>query len=54
MIEKPPKWQNTTTGELLNKVHNSQETMEILSKAQKEYVYWDKFKTVNRLRFKYI
>ncbi len=44
MIEKPPKWQKLLTGELLQKVHHLKEVQEILSKAQKEYVYWDKFK----------
>ena len=44
MIEKPPKWEELLSGELIRKVHDSKETQEILSKAQKEYVYWDKFK----------
>ncbi len=44
MVEKPPKWESIITGELLNKVHSSKEAMEILVKAQKEYVYWGKFK----------
>lgn len=44
MIKKPPKWQKLLTSELIKKVHESKEIQEILSKAQKEYVYWDKFK----------
>lgn len=44
MIEKPPEWKKLLTSELLSNVHQSAEIKEILSKAQKEYVYWDKFK----------
>lgn len=44
MIEKPPKWQKLLTGELIQKIQSSKEIQEILSKARKEYVYWDKFK----------
>ncbi len=44
MIEKPPKWQKLFTGDLIEKVQASKEINEILNKAQKEYVYWDKFK----------
>ncbi|MBI5413051.1 Fic family protein [Candidatus Peregrinibacteria bacterium] len=44
MIKKPPKWQKLFTGELFEKSHNSKEIQEILTKAQKEYVYWDKFR----------
>ena len=44
MIEKPPKWENLLTGELIRKIQESKEVQDILIKAQKEYVYWDKFK----------
>lgn len=44
MIEKPPKWQNLITVELLQKVESSKEIREIVAKAQREYVYWEKFK----------
>ena len=44
MIEKPPKWQKLITADLIEKVSNSKEIQEVLSKARKEYVYWDKFK----------
>ncbi len=44
MVEKPPKWQKLLTRELIEKVQSSQEIQEILSKARREYSYWDKFK----------
>lgn len=44
MIEKPPKWQKLITSDIIEKVSGSKEIQEILSKARKEYVYWDKFK----------
>lgn len=44
MKERPPKWQQLLTSGLIKKVQGSQEIKKILHKAQKEYVYWDKFK----------
>jgi Fic family protein len=44
MIERPPKWTEFFSGDLLKRVQDSDETVEILSKAQREYVYWSKFK----------
>src|SRR3989339_720489 len=44
MIEKSPQWQKLLTRELIEKIQGSKEIQEILSKARKEYVYWDKFK----------
>ena len=44
MIEKPPKWQDFITSDLLKRLSDSRETLDLLTKAQKEYVYWDKFK----------
>ena len=44
MFEKPPKWQNLITSNLIERINGSKEIEEILSKARKEYVYWDKFK----------
>ncbi len=44
MIEKPPKWQKFITSDLFQKVHESEEIKELINKAQREYVYWDKFK----------
>ncbi len=45
MIEKPPEWKKLLTSEHLAKILEvSKETQEILSNAQKEYVYWDKFR----------
>jgi len=44
VIENPPNWQRLLTGELLKKARTSTELKDILSKAQKEYVYWEKFK----------
>lgn len=43
-MEKPPKWQHLLTKDLFIKIKRSKEILEILNKAQKEYVYWDKFK----------
>lgn len=43
MIQKPPKWQEVLTSDLFEKVFHSFELKEILDKAQKEYVYWEKF-----------
>ena len=44
MIEKPPEWQKLITADLIERVSGSKEMQEILGKARKEYVYWDKFK----------
>lgn len=44
MIEKAPKWQELINGDLFKKIHDSEAVKEILTKAQKDYVYWDKFK----------
>ncbi len=44
MTEKPPKWEKLITSELVGKVQSSQEIQDILSKARREYIYWDKFK----------
>ena len=44
MIEKPPQWQKLITADLIEKIGGSKEIQEILSKARKEYVYWDKFR----------
>ncbi|MDO8659374.1 MAG: Fic family protein [Candidatus Parcubacteria bacterium] len=44
MFEKPPQWQKLITGALVEKIRSSKEIYEILTKARKEYVYWDKFK----------
>lgn len=43
MIQKPPKWQELLTSDVLQKVFNSDELKELLYKAQKDYVYWEKF-----------
>ncbi len=47
MFETPPIWKKLLTVELIEKIQNSKEVQDILSKAQKEYVYWDKFKYYN-------
>jgi Fic family protein len=44
MVEKPPKWQNLLNKNLIEKLQNSKELKVILTKAQREYVYWEKFK----------
>jgi Fic family protein len=47
MFERPPNWKKLLTVELIEKIQNSKEAQEILSRAQKEYIYWDKFKYYN-------
>ncbi len=44
MIDKPPQWHKYLTTDLIQKVQKSSEIQEIFKKAQKDYVYWDKFK----------
>lgn len=44
MVEKPPKWQNLLSKKLIEKLQNSKELKVVLTKAQREYVYWEKFK----------
>lgn len=44
MVEKPPKWQDLLSKNLIEKLQNSKELKVMLTKAQREYVYWEKFK----------
>ena len=45
MIEKPPKWRDRTDIEFIKiATQTSGPIYELLKKANKEYVYWDKFK----------
>lgn len=45
MIDNPPKWKNILTPELLSKfLHGSKDISLLLKHAEKEYVYWDKFR----------
>lgn len=45
MIGNPPKWKNVLTPELLSKfLHGSKEIVTLLKHAERDYVYWDKFK----------
>ena len=43
-MEKPPEWQELLNSDLFKRIRTSSEAKEIIKKAQKEYVYWEKFK----------
>ncbi|HEX8947131.1 MAG TPA: Fic family protein [Candidatus Paceibacterota bacterium] len=43
-FEKPPVWQDKLDGRLFQRALDSGELSVLIDKAQKEYVYWDKFK----------
>jgi Fic family protein len=50
MIRKPPKWKDTFSAEVFSKItkHPEIDSLEkILSKANEDYLYWDKFKYLN-------
>lgn len=44
MIEKPPKWRNLLTTDLLKKTLKSEELRKVVKHAQEKYAYWDIFK----------
>lgn len=44
MFEKPPKWREMLTPELFANIMQSPDVATIIRKAQKNYLYWDKFK----------
>ena len=51
MIDNPPKWKNILTSELIGKfLHGSKEISALLKQAEKDYVYWDKFKHLSMPR----
>jgi len=44
MIKKSPNWRSSFTPDIFQKALNSVELQEIVKRAEKEYVYWDKFR----------
>lgn len=44
MIEKPPAWRTSFSNELFPKALKSESLQKLIKKADKEYVYWNKFK----------
>jgi Fic family protein len=44
MFSNPPSWQDSLDSDLLTKTVQSPELQNIIKKAQREYLYWDKFK----------
>jgi Fic family protein len=44
MIQKPPEWRDRLNPDFFRRALESQEIQKIIRHAEKEYVYWDKFK----------
>ncbi len=44
MIQRPPKWEDKLYPDLFKKAFASPEMQKLIGHANKEYVYWDKFK----------
>ncbi|MBU0974732.1 Fic family protein [Patescibacteria group bacterium] len=44
MIKKPPKWKDFLTQNLFQRALKSEDLQSLIKKAEKDYVYWDKFK----------
>jgi Fic family protein len=44
MINKPPEWKKSLSPDLLRRALESSELQKLVKHAEKEYVYWDKFK----------
>lgn len=47
MMEKAPNWKTNFNPTLFRKALDSKELQELIKKAEKEYVYWDKFRFYN-------
>src|SRR4051812_33408768 len=41
---KPPSWQGYLNSELFKKAFGSHELRELIKRAEKDYIYWGKFK----------
>jgi len=46
-MKLPPNWKKILNNKLIEKTLNNEVLLDIIKKAQKEYVYWDKFKYYN-------
>jgi Fic family protein len=44
MITRPPDWKKNLSPDLLKRALESTELQELVKRAEREYVYWDKFK----------